>query len=113
MSSVTNAARTRPRLTGFVTLLIALALQQLIASFWYGWQVRQRIAVTSFRFDWQFWFFWNDYWIFAKYLDWPRNTNPLAFEANLVGLAVVAVAAAGVYGMIKYRSTSTEARADE
>lgn len=89
---VSELSDSHPRLVTMGSMAFAVLVQQFATSFWFAgrWMmiISGRVDVTH----WEFWYFWNDYWIFAKYLDWPRRSgNAIAAEANLAGAVFVAV----------------------
>lgn len=76
----------------------AIVIQQVLAAF--GFATLRYLATFYPRLglgpatltDWKFWFFWNDYWIFLKYLSWPTMYGDTwALQANMVALVAVAV----------------------
>lgn len=82
----------RRHLSTLLQLLLLITVQQLIASLWYAGRYMHLIAETVDPTHWQFWFHWNDYWIFLKYLSWPGNSGtPIAIEGQVVGVIVVAI----------------------
>lgn len=103
--SVSNLTQSREWFMKILAIAGAAVAQQLLASFWYA--TRETLTITGKveLLDWQFWYFWNDYWIFLKYLDWPRRYgDALAAESNLVAAMLIV----GVYGIWKLTDSTDD-----